>query len=486
MNFKLSAFAVAAMLLLCPAANASPWAEVGDADLRADIEILAGAGVIDDITMQWPLPWASIVTRLRARDALAQQPAYVRAAAARVVAAAADQMQFGTLTAAATVDATNAPNVVRDFGALGRETAIGQLSAEYMSQTTAVRVALGAEHPYHGGGAAFIPDGSYIAQKVGGAVFYAGYLTHWWGPGWISSLSLSDNARPFPQIGFARDQTDAFDTPWLSWIGPWQFEFFVGVLDGPRLARNTLYVGTRFAINPIPHLEIGFARTTQLCGTGHRCVPIADYFNSGLQTIANPNATNDESTFDFKYSDTLGGWPFQIYMQLMNEDNGPFVQSATSHLFGASVWLPIADNPLRLTFEYTDSIATANIFSFGNVDHGTAYNNTQYPDGMRYRGRTLGFSLDGDSRLATAQASWRDSDNWTYEVTYNYARVSDALNPSFNAVTTAPVRINLGEARVRIPLHNLTVELAGRLQDDQPRPDHGFLAAAEISLSYRF
>jgi hypothetical protein len=53
----------------------------------------------------------------------------------------------------------------------------------------------------------------------------------------------------------------------------------------------------------------------------------------------------------------------------------------------------------------------------------------------------------------------------------------------FNSVTTAPVHINLGEARVRFPWKGVQVELAGRLQDDQPRPWHGFEASIEASLS---
>ncbi len=49
-----------------------------------------------------------------------------------------------------------------------------------------------------------MPDDTYIAQQIGGVAVYAGYLTHWWGPGWISALSLSNNASPIPQIGISR------------------------------------------------------------------------------------------------------------------------------------------------------------------------------------------------------------------------------------------------------------------------------------------
>src|SRR5215469_5873939 len=74
------------LILWSQSAEASPWAEVGDAQLRSDIEVLAAAGVIDNVTTQWPLPWAGILTDLRDENRMAHQPDFVRAAAARVVA----------------------------------------------------------------------------------------------------------------------------------------------------------------------------------------------------------------------------------------------------------------------------------------------------------------------------------------------------------------------------------------------------------------
>ncbi|MBN9570550.1 MAG: hypothetical protein J0H30_05720, partial [Alphaproteobacteria bacterium] len=65
-------------------AAASPWAEVGDDQLRADINLLAASGVIDNVTTQWPIPWGGVLARLDQPDSLKGQPAYVVAAAQRV------------------------------------------------------------------------------------------------------------------------------------------------------------------------------------------------------------------------------------------------------------------------------------------------------------------------------------------------------------------------------------------------------------------
>ena len=480
-------FAGAAFFWLAiAAAQASPWAEIGDAQLRSDIQILANAGVIDDITTQWPIPWAGLVSSLHDQVGLATQPDYVRQAARRVLAYAKSQMHRNTFSGSAYGDFTNLPSVVRGFDGMGRNKGESQASIEYMDSDTALRISAGAWTDYTTNSTHYDPDGTYLAQRLGGAVVYAGYLSQWWGPGWISALSLSNNARPFPQVGLERLDSSEFRTPLLSWLGPWQAQFLVGWLDDQRIAMNTVYSGLRLTFNPLPGLQIGLARTDEMCGTGHPCVPLAEYFEFTNQQ-SHVNRTNDEGVIDIHYTNSIGGLPFEVYTQMMNEDSNPIIHSVTSHLFGASVWIPVTENAMRVTLEYTDTVPTVDIFSFGDVDHGAAYNNSGYPDGMHYRGSSLGFSLDSDSRLLSLQASWADSDDWTYEATVHHAVISNPNNDAGNVVTTAPVIVNLAEARVGIPIDsNLKLDLAARIQDDQPRPSRGATGAFEAALTVNF
>jgi len=97
---------------------ASPWAEVGDNQLRGDIEILATAGVLDDVTTHWPLPWQSVVEALKGNN-LARQPTMVRDAAARVLARARTENRPG-LSAGLDIGAATTPGVVYGFDGLGR------------------------------------------------------------------------------------------------------------------------------------------------------------------------------------------------------------------------------------------------------------------------------------------------------------------------------------------------------------------------------
>jgi hypothetical protein len=482
-----------AALLTAGRASATPWAEVGDSQLRSDIEVLAAAGLIDDVTMQWPLPWGGVLASLEKVDNLDSEPSYVRAAAERIETEARREVETSRMNYILSADFTNLPDVVRGFDGLGRQDVQGQVGAEWMGDTTAIRLQVGAQTTNHTDHQTLLLDGSYITQRLGNVAIYAGYQTHWWGPGWDTALSLSNNARPFPQIGYRRLSTKPFTWPILSWLGPWNHEMFFGVFDDPRLARNTVFHGTRFEFNPFKGFSFAVAKLTELCGTGHPCEPIEELFNF-QNGNAHVSKSKDEVDFDLRYTNTFEGITYAFYNQEMDRDTGPFVHSDTSHLFGASIWVPVLDTAVRFTAEYADTISTDNFFSFGKDFYGITYNDYKYTDGWQYRGRTLGSSLDTDSRLASFHASWAATGGWTYTLTAYRAWIGSPMTNQGaqfsatgygNRVSTTPVAIDIGEARVHFPLKNLSVDVAVRIQDDQPRPDKGFAAAGELSINYR-
>jgi hypothetical protein len=474
------------LLAMSTAAGAGPWAEVGDAQTRSDVELAAAYGLVNNVTMQWPQPWTGILGQLRDDRQIDGLPAEVREAADRLLAKGREEVHVGRARAEIVVDATNAPATVRGFDALGRGKVQSQAVYEYVSSASAVHLAVGAQNSNSRDSQTLVFDSSYVATRIDGMVAYAGYVSHWWGPGWISAMSLSNNARPIPQIGVSRVQTNPSRSWLLSWMGPWQAEAFVGVLNGPRDARNTGFIAVRLDFSPLPGLEIGLSRTTEMCGSGHVCKPLVEYF-----TFTNDpnkvNKTNEEGLIDVRYTGTAFSQPFAVYAQFMNEDTNPFVHSTTSKLFGGTVWVPFQGWTGRLSLEYANSIPTINIWGDG-VQHGTAYNNWDYIDGMRYRGRTLGFSLDSDSVLYSAQASVVDPERRTWTLTYHRALVSNPLNYPGNVVTLAPVRFNALEARLSIPLqwgeYAAKIDAAGRWQDDQPRPGRGTQLAVEVALKF--
>jgi hypothetical protein len=474
-----------ALLLSAVSAAASPWAEAGDNQLRADLELLRSAGLVDDVSMQWPLPWQSVLSEVSRADTARQSPA-VQAAARRILAKAEAGTNPG-VSAWASLDDTNRPALAYGFDGLGRGQGEVQLSLEGTQGIFSGRVSLGGfSRNYGPKGNTIMPDGTYLSARLGDVLVYAGYLDHWWGPGQITALQLSNNARPMPQIGLQRASTSASSWPVLEWLGPWQFEFFLGKLDGPQIQSNVYYDAVHLTISPLPGLELGLAKTEQFCGQGHSCAPIRDYFTN-FDFSNHPDNVNGEGSIEVKYSRMVGAVPVQLYMQLMNEDYSFASRSGTSHLFGAAIFLPTDGNPVRLTVEYSSSLSTKTLFSFGDYVYGFSYTNGQYPDGMRYRGRTIGFSLDDDATLASLQASWSDEAGRFYELSLHHATIGDRRTPpGSNIVSTSRVLVNEGEARVSLPFslndHGMKLDLAGRLQDDQPRPHKGFLGAVEVAL----
>jgi hypothetical protein len=482
----LRTLALGVLILGLSNARAAPWAEVGDAQLRSDIEILAMAGVIDNLTTQWPVPWTRILDRLSVSGSLTGQPPWVVAAAERIRHQAASQMVQDSSSFSAYFDATNAPEVVRGFDALGRENVQTQGTLSWNGESTFIQLSAGVQSHDHFDTQTVMLDGTYIAKQIDGAAVYAGYMTHWWGPGWISALSLSNTARPIPQIGISRIDTTPFKTKWLSWLGPWQAEFFVGVLRGDGLSGNTLIDGLRINFNPAPGLDIGLARMDEACGQGHPCNPL-NYFNFN-NSVSKPSKTNDQGDIDIKYSHAVGTVELSAYLQVMNEDSNPLLHSASSHLIGITGWVPVGQTRVRITAEFTHSIATTDIFSFGDYIYGSPYNDNKYPGGMRYRDRALGFSLDDDSKLETLQASWLGAHNVTWTLSYHHAEINAvALNPARNFVSPAAVPIDIGEARASFPLlEHFTVDAAVRYASDQPRPAQGSQGAGELRLKYSF
>lgn len=490
---KITAICGSLLLLTSPMqVQAQPWAEVGDRALRSDIEILAAHGLIGGLTTTWPIP-AGQLKGLLNNERLQYEPQYVQRAADRVMAYLRGRR---ALEGVVEVRATNSPALVRDFGTVARDQADARVGADWSGENASASLRIGTQTRFSGDQKVAAMDGTAVSGVWDNVKFYGGWVDQWYGAGWDSSLILSNNARPFPKVGLMRDNPTAFETPWLSWLGPWQVNAFVGLLDGPRVATNTAMASLRVTLAPINGLEIALTRMTQFCGKGHPCNPAnaAFHFRNDSKSV---NETNDEATIEVKGIINVGSLTISPYFQMMNEDTGPFVHADTSHLIGSSFTAPMGDRGAhwRVTTEYADSVATFNAFG-GTVVHGSSYNNTGYADGFRYRGRTLGFSLDSDSRLASLIGQVTDSDGWTYRAVYRFAKISTPQLAAaqlggrpFNTVTSVPVTINQGELGLSVPFRWGAVDFALRGQDGLPtavQGSSGEKLAAEMGLLYRF
>ncbi len=494
--FRRLAILLAGVTFYAGTAQASPWAEAGDRSLRNDVEILAARGLISGPITTWPIP-SGFFSSLRDLQSLAGQPEYVQLAAQRVLAKLDSHDGDGrALHAAGEFRLSSEPNLVRDFGNHARDEADIRAGINYDSEHFAAHLRVGALSNVDGDGYRFALDGSYASTLLGNWQAYGGWVEKWYGPGHATSLILSNNARPYPKLGITRNSPEAFETKWLSWLGPWQLDFNVGLLEeDARVDRNTGIGSLRFSFVPVAGLEVAITRSVQFCGGGNNCNPLEAAFAIN-NTDSDRNNSNDQATIEFKYVHDFNVVAFSPYVQFLNDDTGPFTHSYTSYLSGLHWTGPWASNGAQWSFtaEYTDSRATLDWFSFGKRVTGLAYNNSQYVDGFRYRGRTLGFSLDSDSTLFSLVGGLTDSAGRYYRLAWYNAHISTAelaaaqAGGSYlrNTVSAQPVTVDQIEGGISLPWRNLLFDLSLRWQDEQAFPDRDSAFNVEAGVQFRF
>jgi len=399
-----------ALLLPLSLAHAGPWFSADDVRLRHDLQLLADAGVLVVPLTTWPVPVDDVAQGLQAMkpESLASDAlrgAYVRVNA--VLQREAARNRIGTHVRLA---AANELPVFRGFGELQREKI--EVTAGFASQGDTIFYRLDAsavENPDDD--SRLRGDGSYLGARWGNWLLSTAAVDRWWGPGWNGSLILSSNARPVPAVVVQRNQSTAFETPWLRWIGPWNFIFFMGQLDDEATIPNARLMGMRLSLKPLPALEIGFARTAQWGGEG-RPDDFDTFLNlllgrdnlgdSGVGTSNEPG--NQLAGWDFRWASPVFNLPYALYGQLIGEDqtNGAVLgwPSKNIALAGIEIWRAAGTGPGsgRLYVEYAD---TAVEFYRSNPLYDTAYEHHIYLSGYRYYGLCLGHSLCGDGRMTT-------------------------------------------------------------------------------------
>ncbi|WP_448582313.1 capsule assembly Wzi family protein [Thermaurantiacus sp.] len=468
--------ALATMLLTLTApAAAGPWAEPGDARLRADIELMRSNGLISGPMGSWPLPWAQIDRGLARADGLALPPG-VAAAVRRVKALSDYNRKKNRFRAEMTV--ANAPALVRGF----QESARGQVDME-----------VGAEHDLDwitlGWGASYIKPGDtpataqgggvqlrplYAAVPIGNWAFYGGHVETYWGPSEEGGLLFSTSARPFPKIGFKVLEPRPLRAPVLRWLGPVGFDIFGGVLNEERDFANTAVIGMRLAFAPAPGLSVGLNRAMQLCGRGRPCdarifalafVGFGDADNTG--TPDEPG--NQLAGFDLAYSFRIGraGHGGKLFFETVAEDADNIVIEQFARRGGGRLHGPLgtAGAVYSAGIEYVDSLAS-NFFG-GNKFPGSLYNNFIYVSGFTYDRRPIGFSLDGDTRLLTFDAAVTDARNRRVYGSIRQVNINVSESPSYR-ISKNNERFLLATVGAEMPTRFGDVRLELRAQGDQP------------------
>jgi hypothetical protein len=437
---------VAGALLLVAAAGGARadagWFASGDSQLRADLVLLNDAEVIRLPVSHWPLPRAAVAHALsNAKSHFATNSA-VTLALDRVRARMADSGR--TLDFHARASAGQA-GLWRDFDTLARED--GEIGAglDYASGRFAAGVELGGvTDPADGDELRF--DGSHLTVQLGNWLVSANTLERWYGPGHESSLILSNNARPMPTLMVERAEARPWETPWLSWLGPWRFSLGVSRMESEREDIDApLFLAWRVVVMPFKKIELGLSRTAQFCGEQLECSwdvfwnMIAGNDNVGIDATPENEPGNQMAGFDIRWNSPVGNLPYAIYAQYIGEDESSYLPAKYIKQIGLEMWRPMSSGGIvQVHLEYASTTCSANT-SRGPY-YNCAYNQGRFNvEGYRYHLRSVGHTADRDAENYALGASYSAADGTLWTATARTSRLNrDDYGDVRNTVASLP------------------------------------------------
>ncbi len=383
------------LLLTCASAQAAWWVEPDDLALRADIQLLADTGIILQPVTTYPLMWAGLKQDMDKAEVETLSSMQANAYDRVMAAYKKDHQSFNAEVklAAATDNAR-----FLGFGHDYRDKAETTVNAEVTKDWFSGRVSASYHYDPIDGDSARL-DNSFAAVMLGNWIVSAGAQKKYWGPGWDTGLIQTTNARPMPGITFSRNNSQAFETPWLNWIGPWTFTTSFSQMESDRYVPDTKHWGARGTLRPISKLEIGFSWTMQWGGEGYGN-SLSDWWDGlanggGTEADLANGQENMLAGYDFRWSDTAFGIPYGIYYERTHEDyhNGKNKLINASNMGGIDFVL--ANIRTRVFIEYVDTAASCGL---DDKVYNCMYEHGFYKDGYRYYGKSLGSTYDNDSR----------------------------------------------------------------------------------------
>ena len=426
--------AVAIILALsASSAAADPWAKPGDLVLRNDLRILADAGVIQSPINAWPIPWATIAADLRAAPASETLSAEALMARARVLRQIDLVRGLNGLQPNAKVGVRTDPFWLRTFENTPREEYELRGGVSWMGDRLAARAQVTFAPEVLDGDREWRADGSYFAGVLGNHILYAGALDRWWGPSHEDTLILSSNARPVAGFGAQRNTAVPFETSWLSWLGPWTYDFFWGFLESHRDVPNARLFAFRFGFRPMNDLEIGLTRTAQWCGQGRPCdagafwdLMIGDSNVDDRELAVTTDPGNQLAAIDFRWASPVGQGPWALYGQATAEDEAGGFPSRYFGQFGVEAWgsldTRLFSGSWRGHVEYTNTLVH---FWQSDPFYKLAYEHSFYTDGYRYYGRSMGAAVDRDSQAISVGVTLVDDRARSWNGVLRFAEINN-------------------------------------------------------------
>jgi len=433
------------------------WIPANNLQMRQDIEVLADTGVLHTPIDAWPLPWAAVAPALYKVDPKSLTPLQHDAWQRLITEIPGDMSCLDTKGAAAVSVQRGQPQL-NWFApsSRGKNDAEAAVSGKCASTFYALDVSHD-DQPFDNGANQNRLDGSYAGFQAGNWFLYAGEENRWWGSSWSGTMLLDSNARPVPALTLTRVSPVPFESPWLSWIGPWSLTTFMGELNDSRYIPHTLMWGLRISAQPTEHLQVSLYRTALWGGEG-QANSASQFWRvlTGGNALDNPQdpgsvAGSQLVGVDVRWHWMSGAQPWAVYVNGGFRDETHHIPKKFFPLFGVETSWPGADGvSQRLFVEYSDTTAGWP-FTNGIPINDTYENPGQYKSGYRYYGQTIGYPTDNDSRVLTVGLIRVSADDETLSLLMRAGVLNwDGTNqPPPGGNPLAPERITLVSADVQ-------------------------------------
>lgn len=387
--------------------GAGAWAqnaamiEAGNQELRDDIQWLVDRGIIGFMsTSTWPIPVSALETALEARKKTGLTRADVHAILA--VRRYLDDQKNSNYGLVAQINTDSMPQL--GFAGQSRAAATGGVYLQGGGDTYAGKLQVnGLLDPLTSKQSRVNLEGSYISTRFWGQALYIGQLAHYWGPGVDGSLNWGNAGTAIPGIGLQRAKQTAPETKWLSWIGPWGYDVFLGQLQHDTAVPDARVANMRVFVRPLKGLELGASRFIEWGGSGRNSW--SSFWNA-LRGNSNDQArgqdpSNELSGFDLRYTFGLWGNPLTLYGQLAGEDEAGGLPSHYLAQVGMQYKHIVGSTRLQWHAEAADTSARR-IFGLSDGLAGSAYNHGTYKNGLYHDGLPIGHPIGGTGRILSA------------------------------------------------------------------------------------
>jgi hypothetical protein len=472
--------------------DAGAWIDTGDARMRHRMQYLGDNNLIKAPLTTWPLNTVDVYTSMPTHaidpDRLSPHLGALYLDSRELLKSG---LEIGLSPIKVNISGTTESYLVRGFDDAPRDEVTGYVDAAYTGKYATGRLKLWGVYSdddryklrdidprWMGKTNEFRFDESYLSVPLGNWVITPGAQTRWWGPGWDGSLIMSNNGRAFPGVSLQRQSSRPFETPWLSWIGPWSFTMFHGQLEEDRFIPNTKMQGMRFTFKPWETVEFGLSKVSQWGGDG-RSNSLSDFFDVMFNTYGDDNNTvgNSLAGFDARWrSPFMQNAPFAIYGQMIGEDEFSNLPAKYLWQVGAETWgyYDKLKGSYRLYLEYANTVSSFDDLLSPELKDtfNIAYNHSVYRSGYRYQNDVLGHAIDSDSNMISVAAILDQDNGMFWKGWFKYADLNRD-ETGFNTIARGGREwTSLGVSMETSIARNFRIKVGGFLTSDR-LPDKG-------------